>query len=769
MFGEVTKIGSHTYIASADSELVNLVLDTKYDVKENFDGQPNSGVVIGTGNYEILKLEKDGQILITNPETLLQQDVKIYLAKYRRGSCDWNPVIFYQEYDGREDIILDFWEVFYINDNYVVYRMASTGLPETLPQNGNIPDNDLAPFVQYERYFNIYDREQCIYLFDQLQLQLVDFPGSAKWDVRDPATIDDDRDLLSESNTTSSSSSSGSLGHDVKQCVVEYIKDTPVGCDQKTPNITEADLDQCPCLSDIFSSSSLSSTSSSSDPSSLSSLSSSSTEILSTLSSESSSESSVQIKSPQDLCIIYVKIEGYPFTAKQYVFINQSEFCDGSSSSSSDSSQTPEEIQPKCEFLVDSSSSTESSSSVFGNESSSLSSSSTLEFSSSSELGDRGTQWLVEIFNTDLKTKGFFAIYMNNDGNFSTDFNIEVQGIPLKGKNLLLTNMTSENFRRFPSVELANMEPSNIYLKGVAELDIDRIETDLDLTETKFKMHVSFEPVKKTRKNNAIKKDSEIVFDFEREQMIADSEAPNILLYMASTDPNNTCRAFGSFCLENVDFNRWEFNESQKNKIQLTQNNVGGWQLKRTFRNSSNEVENIYYNIDNRDITNNDTSSSLGFSCLTVVSPNRINSSDPKCITDTYIAFMSDEDCDADAFNKFQGDLFIKLSNIGEWQGGEDYQLSPIIVTNKMALWAFTDGSETAMLSTADGLFWKLNISLRRTGYKANILHEFYMENVDSFNYEVLLDGIGRQRINNNGVWNSNHMSILITGEDPNE
>jgi hypothetical protein len=288
MPSEVTRVGNTTFITTADNQFIKKLTNKDFQINEDFVGDPEK-VDLNSVNTKRVDV-REGAELVSNSGQLETQIIKVYLAKYRKGQCEWDNPIFHRVFEEGGSIELDQWEFLYSNETHSVFSLFSTDLPTTLPFDGDLPTVEFAPFIRYESFQVTWNRKTCVYS-PNFVTSFSDTVGLGEWEVT-------------------------SSGED--ECIFSYTKNTPFGCDNTIPSVGDIDLGEaCSCIPDDSSSSSSNSSSSSAFKSSSSSDSSDSSD--STESSSLNSSSSEERLSAKNIDTLYFRMSGDPFTNNQYV------------------------------------------------------------------------------------------------------------------------------------------------------------------------------------------------------------------------------------------------------------------------------------------------------------------------------------------------------------------------------------------------------------------------------------------------------------------
>jgi hypothetical protein len=598
MFDEVSRIGNASFILNGEGELLNKAVNADFQLVEDFFDTEASQVDLGNSSSDHLEMIDSGTILVSNSNIIFTEQIHVYLARFRKGQCDWESVVFYDYYNGSDSVSLDSWSFFYSNDNYVVYKIYSQDLPSTLPYDGDYPPSDDAEFIRYEKYTNVLSRSDCEFEYNTVShsVELVDEPGDDTWDVfatddpdaeneEDEVFSSESIDLINEDDSIDSSSESFSFK---KYCKFTYTKSTPVGCDKNPPSLSTADFSDCDCFDSsendfLFSSSSQSSSSLSGEisPSSLSSVSDGSLiEYDQKIQYDPNEESRRKYFVDQEE--IYLKIDGEPFTGEAYrLYKKELESSSSSSSDISDPSSTTDEDNSSSSLMSSSSSLSSSSSS----DSSSSSSSSRLDGLQAEIVAS----WYTNSFNDKSMTEGWMRLDFYDNGTYSLNAVIEVNNVDIRIDNAYLNDMYYENI-------ISEFEST----KGVFDIPLSNIIINLDdKSNIGFDGYLSLDSMYK-ESNGALKKVSEIVFDYERNEMVQDEYASYIDLMISDTDVNNgRCRSTGSFRLENIRRGEWYYKNQENEETRLTMSMAGRWTLYRKYLVGDNEFATMNAHLNN--------------------------------------------------------------------------------------------------------------------------------------------------------------------------
>jgi hypothetical protein len=759
MSDEVSKIGNVSFIQSDDGTLLHKTVNADFQLLEDFFKTEATQIALGDPTIDDLIVTPSGTELTTKVIELEVDDIKVYLARYRKGECDWEPTIYFENYHGLATDLLDEWELLYSNDRYVAYKSIAKSLPTTLPLDGAYPSFEDASFVQYEKFTNVFSRIKCEYIYDTSthDVEYVDEPGDDAWSISDDGngSEDADRDMSSSSFSGKEYGSEESL-YDQETCEVTYTRSTPVGCESAIPSLENFDLGNCDCLdeSDIINFYSTSSSSHISEGD---------------ISSDSSSSNVVDIGEQPPIIEydpdedarrniyasineVHIKIDGYPFTGEAYTLYIQDPQSDSSSSKSSTNEDSSSTDSNSSEYTSSSSSSLSSSSS--SSDSSSDSSSSRIDTDSSIV-----NIWESNQHHSNTKTTGSMTLSVNDSGVYFLEADIVIDGIKVIVKNAILTNMYFENI-------VAN---SGEYTKGVFPLPHSSVYIDGDSDNSLLGIDccISHDKMYKAS-NNALKKVSEIVFEYERAEMVQDEEAPFINLYLADPNPNSYCRTVGSFCLENVDVGRWYYQTTEGEEVQLQMSQSGRWTLYRKYIVGEGEFAEFRANIDPKHIINNSEEGVPSFSCLGLLDTDNISTNDNSCFTELYIVFVSSDECEDVSFDSFDGDLNITLEDTADfWYYNTDYTLKKFFNGNGFVLWGgYTDRGgdekEFALLMTYDGANWRLGIG--GTNPTSYIVHEFESLNSSISSFETIMRTIPGYNIRVDKETSETNMSLVISG-----
>ena len=860
MLDEVSKIGNASFILNGDGSLLNKTINADFQLVEDFFQNDISQVQLGDQD-DVVENKNEGTVLTSNKDVVFTDTVYIYLARFRKGQCDWEPVIFYDIFNGDNPITLDEWEILYANDNYVVYRIYSKEMPETLPYGGEVPPNSDASFIRYEKYINYFSRTDCEFKYNTTthKIEYVEEPGNDEWVVskagRNPGEedLDPPSDGGNESMDFSSSSSSDGV---FEACEMTYTKSTPVGCDSNPPSLLDADLSGCDCLNSedldfINSSSSFSSEFSNS----------------SSFSSISSDSSSVQItgevdqkipydgaeegrrRSFQDVDLMYLRIDGAPFTGFAYnlgliadppetiwaiynngqvdeiklsgeyegrtLYFYQNpdveEFgyyfafnntnsrwerpskenfetkpesqwssvfyfdsldvytpltdgwvaSDGNGNATLETSDSapPPESESSSESLENSSSSSpqkssSSSSSSFSSASSSSSSSSRLE----SFESDIVKSWSTDIFDERTKSEGSITLILYNNGIYSLNADLIVDGKEVKIRNGYLNNIYSEN-----------IQASGNYTKGVGSLSLGTVYVDgVNDINSNYDCYISYENMYKAS-NNSMKKISEIIFDYEREEMVQDEYSPFIDLYLH--DPvlgGDPCAAVGSFRLENVNAGEWYYKSNDKQEVRLSMAQSGRWTLYRKYIIDNGIFAEFTANIDSLHVVNSLLDNAPSFSCIGIINKSNLFTAENGCNGDLLVAFVSSEDEDLNSLTTYEDSLNLTLGiDESNYFNNTDFELYRIFNRNNFALWLsyieVGNGlSEYAIVMTYEGLNWRMCVG--NTDSLVYMTHEFASINNNVNQFDTVMRYIPSYNVRIDRFWSLKNVDFVISG-----
>jgi len=674
MSKKVVRTGDSFFFSEKDSSYVKKAIDKSFEVTENFSSKPYGISFDSTASQQVTD---DGVQTTSNASVTPTNQVKIYIARYRKFSCDWENVIYYGVLNSYENITLNEWAFIYTNDKYAAYRMYAASLPSSLPFGGELPPQTEVPFIRYESYKNIYMRRECQFKYDVPFLEFSSTPGTDEWE-------------LTSSNND--------------ECEFKYVKSTPYGCDLEVPsNSTIVLSEDCSCIDATLSSSS-SSTDSSDSKSSNSSTSSDSSG--SSESSSLNSSSSEERRSPKSISTLYLRIVGDPFTENQYILSLQ---------------------DPSADTLV----------------------------------------WSASSHNSNTLTTGVISLTMNYSGRFLLSANVVVDGSPIVISNAVLSNIRNENFAYL-----------NNYLKAVAPVDSDYIATKYDGVDS-YDCILSHQSMVKSGGKN--KKLSEIIYDYEMDEMTVDRSADKIVLYinraLFTTDsrPNNICRAWGLFCLSNSSDGVWSYSSGNQS-LRLEQSEGGIWNLNRRYYENATTIQEINIPINFQDVTNNGVSNYDGFIGLTVTDRTKItggvdvsSTSDICNDINTLIVFYSSDSCTvSDEYIPYNGDLLLTLDG-GNWVGKKSYSLKKQSISSNLSVWNWStntsDGNhEYVTLFSPDGILWKLNIGKTTSSGSKNYLYtEFIAENRSADNFLIYAGKIHKSFVNMDGDWSDSDMSFVIS------
>lgn len=289
MQNEVIKIGNASFLSQTDKTIIKRILNSDFEINDDFSGNRSK---LSFDSLSASILSEEGAIVTSNTTSTTVIPVKIYLAKYRKGSCDWNDVIYYRVLEDATNVVtLNQWDFLYANSQYCVYRIFSRDFPTTLPLNGNLPPVDRASFIKYESFRNVWLRRQCQFKYETSIVSLEDIAGNDTW-------------KLESSNA--------------EECFFSYTKSTPFGCNFDIPSTENINItSDCECIQES-SSSSVSSSSSSTQIQSSESSRSSESSFTSGSSSLNSSSSEARM-STKNIANIYLRLVGEPFVAAHYI------------------------------------------------------------------------------------------------------------------------------------------------------------------------------------------------------------------------------------------------------------------------------------------------------------------------------------------------------------------------------------------------------------------------------------------------------------------
>lgn len=289
MQNEVVKIGNASFLSQSDKTIIKRILNSDFEINDDFSGDRSK--LTFDANATATAVE-DGMEVSSNQSVISANPIKIYMAKYRKNSCDWEDIVYYgilEDYDS--DVVLNTWVHLYTNERYCVYRIFAYSLPTGLPLSGALPSASIAPFIRYEKFTNVWLRRACRFKHENSVVSLVTAKGSGEW-------------VLEASGD--------------EECTFSYTKATPFGCDFDVPSTNTITItEDCECLELSSSSSSYSSSSSTVAKSSESSESSESS--LSTESSSMNSSSSEYRMAPQNIGTLYLRLVGDPFPKSQFI------------------------------------------------------------------------------------------------------------------------------------------------------------------------------------------------------------------------------------------------------------------------------------------------------------------------------------------------------------------------------------------------------------------------------------------------------------------
>jgi hypothetical protein len=386
----------------------------------------------------------------------------------------------------------------------------------------------------------------------------------------------------------------------------------------------------------------------------------------------------------------------------------------------------------------------------------------TLQDSSASEL-----VWQSASHDVETLTTGTMSVRMNYSGRFFLSATLSVDGNTIVINEALLSNIRNENFSSL-----------NDYLKGISPVESQYITTKY-LDVNNYDCVVSYESMEKNNGSN--KKLSEIIFDYEMEEMLPYRDSDRVILYInrASLDndlrSNDICRAWGLFCLTNARDGVWSY-QSGSQSLLLEQTDGGNWSLNRVYSTGATSTEEIDIPISFQDVTNNNLSNYDGFFGLTVTNRESIDGgveiSSPSDICNdinTLIVFYSADSCsESSNYEPYNGDLTLTLDG-GNWDGKTSYTLYSQSISSNLSVWNWSsdasDGSqEYATLFSTDGIYWKLSIGrVSASGDRSYLYTEFIGENTSANAFVTQIGTIHKSFVSLNGDWSSSNMSFMIT------
>jgi len=288
MQNKVIKIGNVSFLSQLDKSIIKKILNADFEINDDFSG--NRSKIEFDSSAEVSFIQ-EGVKVSSNSSEVSVNPLKIYFAKYKKSSCNWEDVIYYGILEDYNEVVVDKWEFLYVNEQYCVYRIFSYSMPATLPLDGDLPSSKEAPFMEYESFSNVWMRDKCKFKYDEFIVSLVGLAGNDEW-------------VLNSSGDS--------------ECLFSYTKSTPFGCDFSVPSVNSIDIgEECECLT-IYSSSSSSSFSDTVLNKSSSSSESSESSPSSETSSLNSSSSEIRM-SPENVSTLYIRIVGDPFIASEYV------------------------------------------------------------------------------------------------------------------------------------------------------------------------------------------------------------------------------------------------------------------------------------------------------------------------------------------------------------------------------------------------------------------------------------------------------------------
>jgi len=678
MQNEVIKIGNASFLSQTDKTLIKRILNSDFEINDDWSGN-RSKLTFDSSSESVLV--EDGMQVISNVVDASISVVKIYMAKYRKGSCSWDDVIYYGILDEYESVDLDKWIFLYANEQYCVYRIFSYTLPITLPFDGAYPPVSNAPFIKYEYFSNIWQRRQCQFKYDALVVSLVDSPGTDEW-------------ILVNAGDS--------------ECSFSYTKSTPFGCNFNVPSVLDINIpDECDCTdeSSSMSSSSSQSTLLNSSESSESSISSQSTE-----SSSLNSSSSEMRMAPKNIDTLYLRLVGDPFVGSQFVL---------------------ELVDPETDPLV----------------------------------------WQANSHDIGTLTTGDISLYLNSSGRFLLSANLVVNGSVVVITDALLSNIRNENFAYYSS-----------YLKGLATIGSEYITTkytsDAGVQTISYDCIISYESLLKS--TGADKKLNEIIYDYEMVELTVDDDSEKVNLYLNKSNilndnSNDTCRAWGLFCLDYISEGIWEYTTDEQ-EIRLSKTSGGNWTLYRKYKNSFTDIQEIEMQIDAKTITSNITGEYDGFVGTVIIPRYSITggvetaSNNDVCNDkDSVLVFYSSENCTKNInYVPYNGNLALTVSG-GDWPGKTSYILSPNVISGNLSVWNWSSGSKTddfeyGVLFSQDGVLWKLML-FKLLGTSRNYLFaEFIKENLNVNNFVPVFYKVHKSLISLDGEWASKEATITISG-----
>ena len=284
MSNKVSKISNSDLLVFNESFLK--ILDNKnFNLRENFNDNFHK---LNIGDTDVsLSFSENGILQSNKDEEKNENKIKIFISKFKNGSCEWSSPSFFSIADDQEQE--KDWSLFYSNSKFLVYKIHSFETPNSLPLDGDFPTNEEADFIRYKKYINEWLRKECQFKYDPFDTTFVYEQGTDEWEL---------------------------VSSDENSCIFEFVESVPSGCSEMVPSLDSIEIpEECSCVKD----------------SSTSSISEQSDESSSTLSSESSksiqfpdiesidtSSSELQL-SPQTVSTVYLKIVGEPFGDSQHV------------------------------------------------------------------------------------------------------------------------------------------------------------------------------------------------------------------------------------------------------------------------------------------------------------------------------------------------------------------------------------------------------------------------------------------------------------------
>jgi hypothetical protein len=379
------------------------------------------------------------------------------------------------------------------------------------------------------------------------------------------------------------------------------------------------------------------------------------------------------------------------------------------------------------------------------------------------------TTWQATSHDAETLTTGTIDLSMAESGRFTLSMNLVVDNCPIVVSNSVLSNIKNDNFASFGT-----------YLKGIAPIDKTKITTKCEIDGVELDeyscifSHESMQTI--GGKNKGL---SQIILDYELTEMQVDLEYEKINLYMSRAanetinNPNDICRGWGFFCLNNNEDGTWTFqNDNELVKLEYTDG--GAFNLTRRYSTSSTTTEEISMRIPFQDVVNDGVLEYDGFTGLTTIGRNNIEggvlnvTAEDICNdVDTVVAFYASDSCGQNTeYFPYEGNLTVTLSG-GDWDGKDSYELEFKQINSNLAVWNFSTNSsinshEYATLFSQDGVLWKLNLGKVNGTNRSHLYAEFIAEGRNRDGFEGIFTKVPKDYLNLSGARSSSEVTIII-------